>query len=54
MLFFYTQASLKYEKEISKDLQKKYAEEQECSEERRVKLEETEKKDHQLQESLHR
>ncbi|KZV36622.1 myosin-9 [Dorcoceras hygrometricum] len=47
-------ASLKYEKEISNDLRKKYAEEQGFSEERRVKLEETEKKTHQQQESLHR
>lgn len=46
------QGSLKKEQETYGDLQKQYALAQECSEERRVKLEEAEKKIQQLQESL--
>jgi len=45
---------LDYEKQRADDTQKKYSEVQEISEERRVKLEETEKKVQQLQESLQR
>jgi hypothetical protein len=48
------QVTLDYEKQRADDTQKKYSEVQEISEERRVKLEETEKKVQQLQESLQR
>lgn len=42
------------EKKRADEFQKKHAEAQELSEQRRKKLEETEKKVHQLQESLNR
>lgn len=51
---FPVQASLQNEKEASDNLRKKYDEAQECSEERRAKLEEADKKINQLQDSLHR
>lgn len=49
---FPLQASLHKEQETFADLQKEYALAQECSEERRTKLEEAEKKIQQLQETL--
>lgn len=48
------QVALDHEKKTSNELRQKYAEEQEVSEERRKKLEETESKAHHLQESMQR
>lgn len=49
-----TQTSLKSEKQKADDFERKYNEAQVCSEERGKKLEDTEKKTRQLQESLTR
>lgn len=50
----YLQASLQAEKQRADDFEKKLAEAEESSEERRKKLEETERRVQQLQESLNR
>ena len=54
LCFIFTQTSLESEKERADDLERKYNEAQASSEERGKKLEETEKKLRQLQESLTR
>lgn len=51
---FILQASLQLEKQRADDSERKYTEEQQTSEERQKKLEETEGKVRNLQESVHR
>lgn len=54
MWFYFTQALLQAEKQRADEYERKYVEAQESSEERRKKLEETDRIVHQLQDSLNR
>lgn len=54
MWFYFTQALLRTEKQRADEFERKYAEAQESSEERRKKLEETDRVVHQLQDSFNR
>jgi myosin-5 len=54
MWFYFTQALLRAEKQRADQYERKYVEAQESNEDRRKKLEETDRIVHQLQDSLNR